>query len=77
MDPYGRNLGLLDRSRYCFFQVAPTDPLLVTKYGSAGNGTLTFGYVDRNSEHQTTAAVSSLLLRNIIFLLLVLIYVTG
>jgi hypothetical protein len=22
-DPYGRNLGLLDRSRYYFFQVAP------------------------------------------------------
>jgi hypothetical protein len=22
-DPYGRNLGFLDRSRYCFFQVAP------------------------------------------------------
>jgi hypothetical protein len=22
-DPYGRNLGFLDRSRYFFFQVAP------------------------------------------------------
>jgi hypothetical protein len=49
-DPYGRNLGFLDRSRYCFFQVAPqlysrgsVDPvpntLLLRKSGSAGNQT--------------------------------------
>jgi hypothetical protein len=42
-DPYGRDLGVLDRSRYSFFQVAPQlysrgcvdpvpDPLLLRKY---------------------------------------------
>jgi hypothetical protein len=50
-DPYGSNLGFLDRSRYFFFQVAPQlysrrwvdpvpDPLLLRKSGSAGNRTL-------------------------------------
>jgi hypothetical protein len=47
-DPYGRNLGFLDRRSYFFFQVAPQwysrgcvhpvpDPLLLRKSGSAGN----------------------------------------
>jgi hypothetical protein len=47
-DPYGRNLGFLDRSRYFFFQVVPqlksrgkmdpvSGPLLLRKSGSAGN----------------------------------------
>jgi hypothetical protein len=47
-DPYGSNLGFLDRSRYFFFQVAPQlysrvrvnpvqDPLLLRKSGRAGN----------------------------------------
>jgi hypothetical protein len=51
-DPYGRNLGSLDRSRYFFFQVAPQlysrgwvdpvpDPLLLRKSGSAVNRTRT------------------------------------
>jgi hypothetical protein len=49
-DPHGRILGLLDRSRYYFFQVAPqlnswgwvdpvSDPLLLRKSGSARNRT--------------------------------------
>jgi hypothetical protein len=49
-DPYGRILGFLYRSRYFFFQVAPQlysrgwvdpapDPLLLRKFGSAGNRT--------------------------------------
>jgi hypothetical protein len=49
-DPYGRILGLLDRSRYFFFQVAPQlysrgwvdpvpDPLFLRKSDSAGNRT--------------------------------------
>jgi hypothetical protein len=49
-NPYGRNLGFLDRSRYFFFQVAPQlysrgwvdpvpDPLLLRKSGSVGNQT--------------------------------------
>jgi hypothetical protein len=49
-DPYGRILGFLDRSRYFIFQVAPQldsrgwvdtvpDPLLLRKYGTAGNRT--------------------------------------
>jgi hypothetical protein len=52
-DPYGCNLGFLDRRRYCFFQVAPQlcsrgwvdpvpDPLLLRKSGSAGNRTRDF-----------------------------------
>jgi hypothetical protein len=47
-DPYGHILGILDQSRYSFFQVAPQlysrgrvdpvpDPLLLRKSGSAGN----------------------------------------
>jgi hypothetical protein len=51
-NPYGRNLGFLDQSRYFFFQVAPQlysrgwvvpvpDPLLLRKSGSAGNRTRT------------------------------------
>jgi hypothetical protein len=49
-DPPVVSLGFLDRSRYCFFQVAPQlfsrgwvdpvpDPLLLRKSGSAGNRT--------------------------------------
>jgi hypothetical protein len=63
-DPYGRNLGLIDRSRYFFFQVAPQlysrgwvdpvpDPLLLRKSGSAGNRTWTSGPVANNSDHYT------------------------
>jgi hypothetical protein len=66
MDPYGRILGFLDRSRYFFFQVAPkfysrgwVDPvpdlLLLRKSDSAGNRTWTSGSVARNSHHWTTA----------------------
>jgi hypothetical protein len=62
MDTYGRILAFLDRSRYFFFQVAPqlysrgwvdpvSDPLLLRKSGSAGNGTRTSGSVARNSDH--------------------------
>jgi hypothetical protein len=61
-DPYGSVLGLLDRSRYFIFQVAPQlysrgwvdpipDQLLLRKYGSAGNRTRTSGSVARNSDH--------------------------
>jgi hypothetical protein len=61
-DPYGRNLGFVDRSRYFSFQVAPQlysrgwvdsipDPLLLRKSGGAGNGTLTSRSVARNSDH--------------------------
>jgi hypothetical protein len=56
-DPHG-----LDRSRYLFYQAVPqlylrglvdpvSDPLLLRKYGSAGNRTRTSGYVARNSDH--------------------------
>jgi hypothetical protein len=59
-DPYGRNLGFLDRGRYFFYQEAPQlysrgrvdpvpDPQLFS--GSAGNRTRTSGSVDRNSDH--------------------------
>jgi hypothetical protein len=59
MDPYGRTLGLLDRSRYFFFQVAPQlhsrgwvdpvpNPLLLRKSGSAENRTRTSGSVAKN-----------------------------
>jgi hypothetical protein len=59
-DPYGRNLGFLDRTR--FFQVAPhlysrgwVDPipnsLLLRKSGSSGNRTRTSWSVARNSDH--------------------------
>jgi hypothetical protein len=61
-DPYGRNLGFLDRSRYFVFQAAPQlylrgsvdpvpDPLLLRKSGSAGNLTRTYGIVARNPDH--------------------------
>jgi hypothetical protein len=67
-DPYGHILGFLDRSRYCFFQVAPQlyswgwvdpvpDSLFLRKSGSAGNRTRTSGSVDRNSDHYNTDAV--------------------
>jgi hypothetical protein len=67
-DPYGRNLGFLDRNRYLFFQVAPQlysrgrvdpvpDPLLLRKSGSAGNRTRISGSVARNSYHRTTEKV--------------------
>jgi hypothetical protein len=72
-DPYGHNLGFLDRSRYFFFQVAPQlysrdsvdpvpDPLLLRKSGSAGNRTRTSGSVAKSSDHQTTEAVHLMLL---------------
>jgi hypothetical protein len=61
-DPYSRILGILDRRRYFFFQVAPQlyspgwvdpvrDPLLLRKSRSAGNRTRTSGFVARNSGH--------------------------
>jgi hypothetical protein len=63
IDTYGRILGFLDWSRYCFFQAAPQlysrgwvdpvpDPLLLRKSGSSGNRTRTrtSGSVDRNSD---------------------------
>jgi hypothetical protein len=67
-DPYGRNLGFIDQSRYYFFQVAPQlysrrwvdpvrDPLYLRKSGSVGNRTRTSGSVARNSKHWTTGAV--------------------
>jgi hypothetical protein len=60
VDPYGRILGFLDRSRYFFFQVAPQlysrgcvdpvpDPLLLRKSGSTGNRTRASGSVAKNS----------------------------
>jgi hypothetical protein len=69
-DPYGRILGILDRSRYHFFRVAlqlylrgwvgpVPGPLLLIKSGSAGNRTRTSGSVARNSDHQTTEAVTN------------------
>jgi hypothetical protein len=68
MDPYGRILGFLNRSRYFFFQVAPqlysrggmnpvSDPLLLEKSVSAGNRTQTSGSLARNSEHLITEVV--------------------
>jgi hypothetical protein len=61
-DPSGRILGVLDRSRYFFFQVAlqlysrglvdpVLDPLLLRKFGSAWNRTRISGSVARNSDH--------------------------
>jgi hypothetical protein len=61
-NPYGRNLGFLNRSRYFVFQVAPQlysrgwvdqvpDPLLLRKSGSPDNRTRTPEYVARNSNH--------------------------
>jgi hypothetical protein len=62
IDPYGRNLGFLDRSHYFFFQVAPQlysrglvdsvpDQPLLRKSGSARNRTRTSGSVARNFDH--------------------------
>jgi hypothetical protein len=67
-DPYGRIRDFLDRSSYFFFQVAPQlysrgsvdsvpDPLLLRKFGSAGNRTRTSRSVASNSDHKTTEAV--------------------
>jgi hypothetical protein len=64
-DPYGRNLGFIDRRRYFYFQVLPQfysrgwvdpvpDPLLLGKSSSAGNRTRTSGSVARNSDSWTT-----------------------
>jgi hypothetical protein len=61
-NPYGSNLGFLDRSSYFLFQVAPQlysrgrvdpvpDPLLLRKSFSAGNWTRTSGSVARNCDH--------------------------
>jgi hypothetical protein len=61
-DPYSRILGILDRSRYFFCQVAPQmysrgwvepvpDPLHFGKCGSAKNRTRTSGSVAKNSDH--------------------------
>jgi hypothetical protein len=61
-NPLGRIPRSLDRSRYVFFQVAPQlhsrgkvdpvpDPLLLRKWGSAGNRARTSGSVARNSDH--------------------------
>jgi hypothetical protein len=72
-DPYGRILDFVDRSRYFFIQVAPqlysrgwvdhvSDPLLLRKSGSAGNRKRTSGSLARNSDHQTTEAVTALLI---------------
>jgi hypothetical protein len=66
--PYGRNLGVLDRSRYSFFQATPQlylrdwvdsipDSRFLRKSGSAGNRTRTSGSVGKNSDHYTTEAV--------------------
>jgi hypothetical protein len=55
-DPHGRIIGFLDRSLYCVLQVAPQlysrgqvdpvpDPLLLGKFGSAGNKPGTSGSV--------------------------------
>jgi hypothetical protein len=71
-DPYGRILGFLDQSRYFFFQVAPQlytrgwvdpvpEPLLLRKFGRAGNRTWISGTVARNSDQYTSEAVWFLL----------------
>jgi hypothetical protein len=67
-DPYSSILGFLDRSRYCFFQVAPQlysqgwvdpvlDPLLIGKSGNAGSRSRASGSAAMNSDHHTTEAV--------------------
>jgi hypothetical protein len=64
-DPYGCILGILDRSRYFFFHVAPqlysggrvdiaADSLVLRNNGSAENRTRISGSVARNSNHSTT-----------------------
>jgi hypothetical protein len=61
MDPYGRIIGVLDRIRYLFFQVAPQlysrgwvdpfpDPQLLRKSGSVWNRTRNSGSGARNSD---------------------------
>jgi hypothetical protein len=70
-DPYGRNLGFIDRSSYFLFQVAShlysrvwVDPVpdpLLRKSGSAGNQIRTSGSVARNSDHYTIEAVPDVL----------------
>jgi hypothetical protein len=61
-ESHGRILGFLDWSRNFFFRVAPLlysrgsvvpvpDPLLLRKFGRAGNRTRTSGSVGRNSDH--------------------------
>jgi hypothetical protein len=71
-DPYGRNLGFIDRSRYFFILIAPQSyprgwvdpvpgPLLLRKSCSAGNRTRASGSVARNSDHWTKEAVYFLL----------------
>jgi hypothetical protein len=61
-DRYGRILGLLNRSRYFFFEAAPqlysrgcVDPVpdtpLLRKSGSAGNRTRTSGFVAWKPHH--------------------------
>jgi hypothetical protein len=61
-DPYGRIVGFIGRSRYLFFQEATQlysrgsvdpvpDPLLLRKYGSAGNRTRTSESVGRNTDY--------------------------
>jgi hypothetical protein len=67
-DPYVRILGVLHRSLYFFYQVAPQlysrgwvepvpDPLLLSKSCSGRNRTQISGYEARNSDHLTTEAV--------------------
>jgi hypothetical protein len=62
MDSYGRILFFLDRSRYCFLQVAPQlysrglvdtvpETLLLRMSDSAGNRNRTSGILARNSDH--------------------------
>jgi hypothetical protein len=68
-DPHSRIPRLLDRTRYCFFQVAlqlysrgwvdpVPHPLFLRKSGSTGNWTLTSGSVRRNPDHRSTEIVS-------------------
>jgi hypothetical protein len=63
-DLYGRILGFLDRTRYFFFKVVPQvysrgwvdpvpDPLLLRKFGRAGNRTRVSGSVATNFDHLT------------------------
>jgi hypothetical protein len=69
-DPYGHNLGFLDRSRYFFFQVAPqlysrgwVDPIphppLLRKLVGPGTEPGTSRSVAKNSDHQSTEAVAN------------------
>jgi hypothetical protein len=67
-DPYGHNLGFLDRSRYFSFRVAlqlysrglvnsVPDPLLLRKSGSAGNRIWTSGSVALTTRPQRRARI--------------------